>query len=257
MSIPLARIVVIDDPTPYRNRRTVRHDGGATRFGVGVAQRYSKGVMTEPDMIALGTLIRSICAPDAYILPWATRPNKDMAHRILAGRGLNYCTEPFTWVKTTKNGKLFRGYGSYNFSNPEDLLLGRYPGAKLWHPNTGWKPDSVYIEPHPRYPVLLSDPRWPMVAPRVPVPVGDTCPKDCRCRRCLAGKIISSRKPEVFQDVIGRWLDPYIDGYSKVELFATRARPGWICLGYDVTGRDIRDDLRELAQQMGVEGIAA
>lgn len=213
-----ARVVLIDDPTPYRNRHAERRDGAKSRFGYGVAARYSLGVMTEADLISLGPLIRAICAPDAYVFAWATRPNLDMALRIMAGRGLEYKTGPFTWVKTTPKGRLFKGPGRYNFSNPEDVLLGRWPGSRLWHPKTGWKPPSVFEEPHPRDP--------------------------------LTRRIIHSRKPRAFHDAIHQWLSPYIGDHAFVELFATRETPGWVCLGHDVTGRDIREDLGAYAAQM-------
>lgn len=211
-----ARVIVIDDPTPYRNRHSERKDGGRTRFGIGVADRYSRGVMTEKDLVALGPLIRAIAAPDAYIFCWATRPNMDMAIRVLRGRGLRYVTIPFTWEKLYPGGGTFKGTGRYNFSNPEDVILARYPGTRCWHSSRGWKPHAVFRTLHPRYESLPH-----------------------------------SRKPEEIQDAIDRWLDPHLGDHDKVELFATRQRPGWTCLGYDVTGRDIREDLEILARSVG------
>jgi N6-adenosine-specific RNA methylase IME4 len=49
-----------------------------------------------------------------------------------------------------------------------------------------------------------------------------------------------SAKPEEMQDRIELM---YPDA-KKIELFARRVRPGWICLGNEITGRDIREDLR-------------
>lgn len=72
-------------------------------------------------------------------------------------------------------------------------------------PATGWKPCQILDEPHPR--------------------------RD--------GKIIHSRKPASVHESIERWAG------AGIELFATTPTPGWTCLGYDVTHRDIRDDLRE------------
>lgn len=218
-----AAVVVIDDPTPYRNRHLQRKDnpGKKSKFGIGVAGRYSLGVMTEKAMTALGPLIQEVCCADAYVFSWATRPNLDMALRILQGRGLEYKTAPFTWVKTYPNEGLFKGPGRYTFSNPEDVLLGRWPESTCWHPNTGYKPASVIMAPHPRQ----------------------------------AGKIIQSRKPEEVQDEIDRWLRPYAGEFTFLELFATRPREGWVCLGYDVTGRTIEEDLKDMAMQIELEGL--
>ena len=45
-------------------------------------------------------------------------------------------------------------------------------------------------------------------------------------------------KPEAIQDEIKRLVPgPYL------EMFARRPRPGWTCIGGEVTGRDIREDL--------------
>lgn len=225
-----ARILLIDDPTPYGNRRASRKDGSTTRFGIGVAHRYSRGCMTETDLMELGVLLREVCAPDVYNFSWATMPNLDMAMRIMKARGFAYKTTPFVWEKLYRNGNTFCGAGSYGFSNHELVLLGRRPRTKLWHPHTlTTKPRTAVRTLHPMYQV---DPH--------------------------GRKDRHSIKTEEVQDRIDRWLDPFLDGHVKVELFATRKRPGWICLGYDVTGNDIRDDLRALAEEMkkAPEGLA-
>lgn len=218
-----ARIVLIDDPTKYNNRRAVRKDGKQSRFGPGVDDRYTMrdnfGTMTVKDLIDLGEYIKMIATSDAYVFCWETMPNKPMALDIMKGRGLIYVTTPFVWVKTNrKSGTQFCGGGSYNFSNVEDVILGRYSNSRLWHPNNPlYKPRSVVVRHHP-----LDE----------------------------FGVPIHSRKPEAIQDRLERWLYPYIDGYEMVELFATRERPRWHCLGGKLSGRDIREDILDLAKRM-------
>jgi N6-adenosine-specific RNA methylase IME4 len=51
-----------------------------------------------------------------------------------------------------------------------------------------------------------------------------------------------SAKPEEMQDRI----ELMYPKAKKIELFARRVRPGWICLGNEITGLDIREDLRRL-----------
>lgn len=58
-----------------------------------------------------------------------------------------------------------------------------------------------------------------------------------------------SKKPE---EVIWRIEEMYPD-LNKIELFARQSRVGWTCLGNEITGRDIREDL---AIEVG-RGIAA
>lgn len=215
-----ARIVVIDDPVPYNNRHAVRHDGGATRFGIGADGHYGAGVMSELDLVKLGTAIHSLMAADGLCFAWSTCPNADMHFRIMFSRGFIYTTRAFEWVKTNADGTPFFGTGRYTASNVEDLNLWRISKLPLWFPNTGYTPRQPQLQPHPR--------------------------KD--------GKIIHSRKPEVFQDEIEKWLGPHLEGHSMVELFATRYRPGWHCLGHSLSGRDIKDDMADLAKRMYRDG---
>lgn len=278
-----ARLIIIDDPTEYADRLVERKDGKRTRRGRGVSSIYSKGVMSVQDLIDLGPSIRAISAADGYTFPWTTRPNAPMAIAIMTGRGMRYCQWPFTWRKLTATGKEFPGPGAYAFTNPEDValtdwnedykdeeweaeevLLGRWKGQKLWHPNTGYKPFAFINAVHPRYPKTLDNEAWKLFPGVTAIHDPDSDEVDewenplahCFCRQCVRGKIASSRKPEEFQDLLDKWFDPYLEGYSKVELFATRQRESrgspnpWICLGYDVTGNDIREDLSSLALEM-------
>lgn len=50
-----------------------------------------------------------------------------------------------------------------------------------------------------------------------------------------------SRKPDNIHHYAEQLAGPYL------ELFARRRRPGWTCLGNEITGNDIRDDLEQLA----------
>lgn len=51
-----------------------------------------------------------------------------------------------------------------------------------------------------------------------------------------------STKPETLQDSI----DLMFPKGKKIELFARRIRPGWLCLGSSIDGKDIYDALAEL-----------
>lgn len=113
------------------------------------------------------------------------------------------------WRKQTKHGKRFFGPGRYMPNEVEIYLLGRR--GRCWHPNTGTNKLRQVLD-------AVRPPRH-------------------------------SRKPEEFYDALDAWFDPCIDGFSKLELFATRAREGWQCLGYEVTGNDIRDDLRKMREE--------
>ena len=59
-----------------------------------------------------------------------------------------------------------------------------------------------------------------------------------------------SRKPARVHQDIARWAG------AGVELFATQPTEGWRCLGYDVTGRDIREDLAVVKWEEGYHSQA-
>ena len=210
------RILVIDPPWEYRSRHETRKDNPTkkSRFGVGASGRYSVGVMSEEALIDMAKGIRGICAEDVYCFSWTVRPSLAMGLRVLEGWGFEYKQMPLSWEKTYPSEETFKGTGRYTFGNLEDMLLGRYPGTRCWHSNTGYRPQMLHRTVHPRY---LQDP--------------------------YGREDAHSIKPEVFQDELEKWLDPYIEEGLKVELFATRRRPGWICLGFDVTQRLIHEDL--------------
>lgn len=210
-----ARVVVVDFPWEYRNRHDSRKDNKQkkTKFGVGVAKRYNHGVMKEPQMVVVAEALKHVTTPDAYVFSWATKANLPLSIRVMEKAGWRYCTTAFVWAKVTRTG-FFMGSGRYSFSNTEDLQLWRKPGAQCWHTNKGWRPGQIVLQPHPR------DPH--------------------------THKIIHSRKPEAFQHLIDLWLLPQMAPDDvRLEVFATRDLPDWLCLGGDVTGNDILQDIAE------------
>ena len=66
--------------------------------------------------------------------------------------------------------------------------------------------------------------------------------------RCQERNIIEhptlghSHKPEAFSELIER----AVPSEKRLELFATRHRPGWTCLGYELDSLDIRDSIARL-----------
>ena len=210
------QIVLVDDPWKHNDRREFRRDNPErkSRFGIGVQRRYTAGTMSYENLVDVTPFLEPHLRKDAYLFMWATCPLLPQAVQLMAARGFIYKTVCFVWVKNTVNGKLFFGPGKYTGSNVELLLLGRKAGQKCWHSTAKgcYKPPQVVFAPQPRD---------------------------------ENKKIIHSRKPEIFQDLIEDWLGPYRTG-GMLELFATRERPGWACLGHSLSGNDIRHDLNEL-----------
>lgn len=204
------RVILADPPWEYADRKSTRKDNpdGKPKFGIGAHARYSAGTSPNEDLATIGIHLEKIAAPDAYLLMWATMPNLPQAIQLGNTWGYNYVTTAFTWVKTTSGGELFSGPGRYTFSNTEIVLLFRDKKRPCWHSATGYRPNQVQMEPHPRS--------------------GD-------------GKIIHSRKPAIFHALITAWLQPRPG--ECLELFATEHTEGWTCMGHQLSGLDIRQEI--------------
>lgn len=214
-----ARVILADPPWEYNNRRAVREDGKKPKGGVGVASRYSHGVMNHKDISSLP--ISRISHDDCLLFMWTTWTHIQEAVEVIHSWGFQYSTCAFVWVKTTqKSGDFFTGPGRYTFSNSEPCLLAR-KGGRLWHPNTGWRPSQIVMCPHP-----IDENK----------------------------KIIHSRKPSVVHEHIEKWLFPHMgsDAYA-LELFATQRRRGWVTLGGAIDNLDIRLRLEEIQNGLLLE----
>lgn len=211
-----ARVLLADPPWEYNDRREYRLDNPEqqAKFGVGAAGRYEMGCMSTEELCDMGPLVRDVVTLDCYLLLWATCPRLPDCLRVGESWGFEYKTKIFSWVKTTPAGKLVHNPGRYSHSNTEDVLLFRRRGSTCWHPRTGYRPHQVVMAPRPT----------------------------------ADGKPIHSAKPEEIQDRLGGWLNEHLEGHSKIELFARRRRAGWLCLGGDISGQDIRHDLAVLAR---------
>lgn len=74
----------------------------------------------------------------------------------------------------------------------------------------------------------------------------DTKAFRCQERNVIPHKTLGhSRKPEVFVELIER----ATPGARRLEMFATREREGWDCIGHELDGLDIRESLGRLAPQ--------
>lgn len=238
------RLIVADPPWEYNDRRETRRDNPEKRpkSGMGANRNYSAGCMKPADLVAMGPLVQAVSTADAYLFLWVTCPllygrkksQADLPREVMEAWGFRYCGVAFQWTKLTKDETHPKpGTGFYIPGNLELCLMGTRPGAKPWHDTHGWKPTQEIRVPHPR---------WPVGKP--------PCPRTGRKR---SGEIIHSRKPEDAQDRLDRWLRPHAGDAPFLELFATRPRPDappWVCLGHELTGTDIRDDLRAMVPAM-------
>lgn len=218
------RVLLADPAWEFNDRKAFRKDNPEkkARFGIGAAGHYAMGCETTADVCALGSLIQSVIAEDCYLFLWSTCSHMPDAIDVMRAWGFDFKTVAFAWVKTyPKSGEFFKGRGCYTPPNLELVLLGRPKKSKCWQSGAGSKPSQIVCEPQPR----------------------DTTKK---------GKpIIHSRKPESVHQALERWLAPQIGDHAMMELYARERRPGWVCLGGDVTGgKTLADSLCSYALEL-------
>lgn len=222
---PRVKILVIDPPTHFNDRKSVRRDNPerAPKFGTGVSTRYVN-TMTCTELGGLRSLIDQILHETAYVFCWSTGVHLPEAFALLDFWGLEYKTMAFIWVKTNKLADTeFYGPGAYTWQNVEYCLLARPRNCgPLWHSNGPGcaKPHQVIWD---REPYVIRCPH----------------PRDEH------GKIIHSRKPSEFFEKIESWLWPHMDRtkFDSVELFATEERLGWFCAGHSISGNLLEVDV--------------
>jgi len=90
--------------------------------GQGVANKqYS--LMTWRDLYTLRPYLHAVAAPDCAVFLWTTAPLLMEISDCVRVWGFRFITKAFCWVKTSKDGAIFFGIGSYTASNTEDVWL--------------------------------------------------------------------------------------------------------------------------------------
>jgi len=171
-------------------------------------------LMTWRDLVEMGELVRRIAdRRGAVVLPWIFPPTRRQQEALFDAWGLLYKTKAFCWAKLEKQAAMnFKiGMGHHTRSNSEDV--------DLWVWGRPERHDKSVRQ-------LLAT--LEAMAPDVPT---------------LLGKVGEhSEKPPIFYEACETiWKGP------RVELFSRQTRPGWLTLGFDIDGWDIRAALNALA----------
>lgn len=190
--------------------------------GKGRSPERHYSTMTIEDIASLA--VSDLASDNAALFLWATYPTLPDALRVMKRWSFDYRTVAFTWAKYTKSGipRLFGKIESWRRGMIPASELERFLRGGFWHIGTGY-----YSRANPE-PVLLGI--------RGKMPVAD---------RGVRNLIVSpvgrhSAKPKSVYDAIER-LYP---GKRYLELFARERRDGWTSLGNEISGRDIREDIR-------------
>lgn len=96
----------------YRDKQVAGERGAAFKYPT----------MSVEDLRALP--MGRLGASDSALFMWATCPQLGVAIPLMEHWGWSYRTVAFVWEKTTVNGRLHWGMGSYTRANAELVLLG-------------------------------------------------------------------------------------------------------------------------------------
>ena len=149
-------------------------------------------------------------ADNAILFLWTTFPQLEEALKVIKAWGFVYKTCAFTWVKTNKDGTIYMGMGRYTRANAEICLLAK-KGKGCKRINASIKNTQIY--PRTKH----------------------------------------SRKPNDFRDqiVLLFGLLPRIELFARKpkELFEDESFRGWDCMGNDISGKDIKQELEEMINE--------
>lgn len=170
-------------------------------------------LMTLSDINAMGALVQSVSEPDSVLVMWVPVSLLRAGLDAMAAWGFRQ-TQLFDWVKTSKRRRASNG--KFRFRAGEKLAFGM---GRLFRGANEIALVGVRGSP---YKHLVNK---------------------AQRNVCLAPNQGHSIKP----DCLFKSLDLMFPGSKVLELFGRRARPGRVVLGNEVTGRDIRVDLANLA----------
>lgn len=201
--------------------------------------------MTLEDLKSLD--VDSVASDNCVLFLWATCPNLKEAFEVLDAWGFEYKTIGFNWCKTNKKQteKLFWGLGYWSRANSELCLLATRGKPKrvsksvhqvLWeHEEDFGLFDlidliNLYEEPldlGEKTDVNIEIP-WEALTESIVRPIQEH----------------SQKPPEIKNRIIELMGD-----LPRLEMFAREETPGWISIGNEIDGKDIRDSLAALAAQ--------
>jgi N6-adenosine-specific RNA methylase IME4 len=240
IKVPKYKVVLIDIPQEYNDRKLIRKDGKKAKRGIGSVNIYP--CMKFKDFVHLP--IHRIVDHNAMLFAWGLWPKLLDIPKLMPYWGFKYVTLGFDWMKSVnltpdklkkfikeiKNSenisvekvkqmieeihKPWFGVGFYAVSNSEFCLMGRRTGSKHPLPKISDKESSAIYEPHPRD---------------------------------KFGKIIHSRKPTSVRERIIQ----HFGDVKRIELFATEQVLGWDSMGYSIDGKEITQALWEMIEKNG------
>ena len=213
-------MVLADPAWQYNDRKAVRKDGGVARYGVGASGRYHTESIEDMATIPVSDLASS----RAHLYMWATWPFLKDALWLMNEWGFEYKTCAFVWIKTNRGrwkegrGNLIRKLFAMGIEKFLDWMafygVGFYTAS-----NTEFVLLGTRGQPHKpvkKASQVIFCPGW--------------------------NSEDHSRKP----DEVHRRIERMHPDATYAELFARRQYPGWLCLGDELDGMDLRDSIPQM-----------
>jgi N6-adenosine-specific RNA methylase IME4 len=210
-------ILLADPPWQYNDRKAVRKDGDVARFGIGASGRYH----TEPTDQIANIPASDLALPDAQLYMWATWPFLPGALWLMEQWGFEYKTCAFVWVKANKGR--WKASGEQLTCQMEDVGIEQFLEWMFFYGVGNYTASNTEF-------VLLGA-RGQFMKPVKKASQVIVCPG------WNGGE--HSRKPEE----VHRRVEKMYPDESYAELFARRERPGWLCLGDELDGMDLRESI--------------
>lgn len=198
------------------------YDDKALAGNRGASCKYE--LMTEDDIARLP--VRSIAADDCVLFLWATFPKMREALDVIEAWGFTYKTCAFTWVKPSGPfARLLEYLDSGGWTDVRLFELLRAVKTRWFIGMGRWSRSNAEV-------CLLATRGKPQ---RLDAGVNQII---------CAPRLLHSAKPPETRDRIVR----LCGDVPRVELFARERVPGWVCLGYDADGRDLRESIPALSK---------
>lgn len=201
--------IVADPAWAYANRLSGK---GRTRFGSGASGKYTTESTADMMVFEVGALAADKC----MLWLWATGPFLPDALELMTAWGFQYTTIAFVWIKTAKPKPRARmlqelyslGLGAFMQSYTR-RMPGHYTASNAELVLLGWRGG-------PLLPEVKLLPQLIYAAPTEH----------------------SAKPPDVHE-----YIETAYSGQRYCELFARRERPGWVMLGNEIDGRDLRESI--------------
>ena len=191
--------------------------------------------LSNVELLEVAAYINAITAPDAVMFCWVTGPvtwESHFAFDFMTACGFLPKTNAFNWFKITESEPpaYIYGPGFYSASNMETCVVA-IKGNGLGQPLAKMVPSIIQFDDlNTLIPMTLGSKSSPSV------PCIALCPRGAHSEKPLIHSIIESWHPD----------------QPSLEIFSRDPQPDWDSVGGDLSGRDILEDLADVAKTINV-----